>query len=136
MSRLENQIELFKGQIEELQGRLQQTISMLEGPRGAAGMIRGRGLEMRGKARSSVARARMGAEDFAETMRRQPEVFTPYLVLLALGVTVASFAIFSPQSLARVWDWLRGSAREAASSVEQQTRSMSPGSSTTQGPTS
>lgn len=107
MSRIEDRLELFRGQIEELQGKMQRALGQLEGPRGIPTMLAGQSLEMRGRARQAMARARMGAAELSETIRKHPESLVPYVGLFALGVTVASLAIFRPQTLSRIWDWIQ-----------------------------
>lgn len=107
MTHMENQLELFRGHIEELQGKMQQALSQLEGPRGAMGMVKGRGLEMRGKARQTMARARMGVEDFSDTVQRHPENYAPFGGLFIAGLAVAAVAIFWPETFNRIRDWLQ-----------------------------
>ena len=107
MTHLRNELELFRGQIEELQGRMQQTVGRLAGPAGAVDMIRGRALEMRGKARQAMAITRMRAQELTETIRERPGMLAPPAALLIAGIAIAALAIYSPHTLARAWESLR-----------------------------
>jgi hypothetical protein len=104
---MEDRLEVFRGQIEEMQGRMERTLGQLQGPRGVPMMVKGRSLEVRGKARQTMARARMSAQDISEAFAKHPEQFTPYIGLLAFGVTVASLAIFFPRTFGGFWNWLQ-----------------------------
>ncbi len=119
MSRIESQVELFRGQIEELQGKMQQTLGQLEGARGTVTVLRGRGLEMRGRARQAVARARMGATDLSETFQASPGAFAPYGGMLVLGLAVVALAVVSPQSFGRIWEWLQGRGTAVSGAANQ-----------------
>lgn len=124
VARSDDQLEVVRAELEELQGKIQQALGRIQGKRGAARMIRGRGLELRGKARGTIARARLGVDDFTSSVREHPETFAPFAGLFAVGATIAFLAIFSPRTLSRVWDWLRGTAMETRSTLEEQARSM------------
>jgi hypothetical protein len=118
LARVENRLELFRGQIEELQGKMQQALAELEGRRGYLTMIRGRGLEARGRARQAYAYARMGASDISESLRQQPSAYAPYAGLIGLGVAITFVALFAPGVFTQAWELLRGqSARTTSGSA-------------------
>jgi len=106
LTRLECQLEVFRGQMEELQGKMQQLLSRLEGPRGAVDKLRGRGLEIRGRARQTMARSRMSFWDLSSSVRRHPESYAPYGGLLVTGVAIVALAIIWPRAIERVWGWV------------------------------
>jgi hypothetical protein len=127
LSHLENQLEVFRGQIEELQGKMQQAMSQLEGLRGMTGYFSGRGHEMRGRARQTVARARIGVEDFRESV--VPEVFrmrresgpsyAPYWGLFLTGAVIVALALIWPQAYSRIWGWFQRPVERAMGETEE-----------------
>jgi hypothetical protein len=114
MSQLENQIELLRGQIEELQGKLEETFALRRGRGGLFGSLRGRSRRMRGKARQSYARAKMGMLGIRSVklpgVSASPDIgqsSTKY-ALIAVGLSLVIVAVLWPGLLSRLWDQASG----------------------------
>ena len=116
MARMDNNLEFFRGQVEETLGRIQQSLGNLQGPRGMMTTLGGRQLEMRGRARQSVARVRMGFDDLTSSFRNRPVNYTPWIVL---GFGLGALAVFSPRTFYSTWNWLRNNVAPYAQQVRQ-----------------
>ncbi len=126
MSYLDYQFEILKGQIEELQGRLEETLALRRGKPGVFGSLRGRSRRMRGRARQTYARARYGVLGFKPRMKvpsvssismptinmpripgrptPQPKsTFSPRYVVMAVAVVLLVTAALWPGVLSGLW---------------------------------
>lgn len=126
MARMDNNITVFRGQVEEMLGKMQQTFGSLQGPSGVGTVLRGRELEIRGRARQSIGRMRLGFENVADTIRMRGGAAAPFAPILAIGLGLSAVAIFSPGTLNRVWYYLRNQIWPSARRVARQAASAAP----------
>lgn len=119
MARMDNNLEFFRGQIEETLGRVQQGLGSLQGPRGTMTTLSGRQLELRGRARQSMARVRMGFDDLTSSFRNRSVEATTYTPWIALALGLGALAIFSPRTFNSTWNWLRNNLWGYAQQVQQ-----------------
>jgi hypothetical protein len=124
MSYLDYQFEILRGQIEELQGGLEEMLAVRRGRAGLFGSLRGRSRRMRGRARQTYARARYGVMGFKPKMQApsvpnvrmpdlskipgmpapQPKATSPTkYVLLAVGLVLAVTMLLWPGVLSGLW---------------------------------
>jgi hypothetical protein len=130
VARMDNNITLFRGQVEEMLGKMQQTFGSLQGPSGFGTVLRGRELEIRGRARQSVGRMRLGFDNVTDTIRERGGAMAPFAPIVAIGLGLSAIAIFSPGTLNRAWNylsrqaWIAGRQMPQTPYVEQARRTI------------
>jgi hypothetical protein len=107
VARMDNNIAIVRGQVEEMLGKMQQSFGSLQGPSGIGTVLRGRELEIHGRARQSMGRVRLGFENVTDTIRERGGAYAPFAPIFALGLGLSAVAVFWPGALGRAWDYLR-----------------------------
>lgn len=102
MLTIRDRIELFRAELDMLQGRAQNLMGGVSGRHRMVG--RGQMLVRRGQARQTFVRARSGLNEFTHDVRHNPRAYTPSFGLLVVGVVVVSVALFMPEVLSSLWN--------------------------------
>ena len=110
MGRMEHQLEMLRGQMEELAGRLELAVAQMRGRRDlsrwVSAQLHGRMLEARGRGRRALASTRMRTEAIGGALPEQAERVGPLAIAGMLLLGVLTLAIVAPNTLTNAWNQL------------------------------
>lgn len=128
MGRMEHQLEMLRGQIEELAGRLELAVAQMRGRRDlsrwVSAQLHGRMLEARGRGRRMLASTRSRAEDVTEALPEQAERMGPYAIAGMVLLGVLTLAIVAPNVLTNVWNRLTRMFERTRAGMAARTETM------------